>query len=193
MLPFGDQTSKSPGNKSAKIQARVGRDVSCLGGGGSNFYCRLRMYNSLRQGKFNVRARKTSYTPFKLRVDFREIGGCLAAAGGSSDEGSKSPDSQCISGCDGLQSVILIITAIPITTSYSELEQVRPIGGTYMTRHSADCTFTKVKIWLKITMLCICFAKKLASNLHSAILRLNQMFKTCAYSLPYHVEIPRVP
>ena len=151
MLPFGDQTSKSPGNKSAKIQARVGRDGS--NGDGGNFYCRLRMYNSLRQGKFNVRARKTSYTPFKLRVDFREIGGCLAAAVGSSDEGSKSPDSQCISGCDGLQSVILIITAIPITTSYSELEQVRPIGGTYMTRHSADCTFTKVRIQHEMIML----------------------------------------
>jgi hypothetical protein len=38
--------------------------------GCSTFYCRLRMYNGLKQGKFSIRARKTIYNPVKLGVYF---------------------------------------------------------------------------------------------------------------------------
>ena len=91
--------------------------------------------------------------PFKLRVEFREVGciNVVPSAGGattSSEEGSsaKSPTSQCLSefSKSGLQSFILIITAVPITILYTEPDQVGPLGETFMTRHSADCTFKKV-------------------------------------------------
>ena len=91
--------------------------------------------------------------PFKLRVEFREVG-CInvvpsAGATTSSEEersSAKSPTSQCLSefSKSGLQSFILIITAVPITILYSEPDQVGPLGETFMTRHSADCTFKKV-------------------------------------------------
>lgn len=119
------------------------------------------------QGKFSVKARKTNYTPFKLRVDFREIGACTGGSlgGHSSDEGSRSPDSQSIEAAAaaaasaaggveaglasrgveaGLHSVCLIITAVPIVSAYSETDQVNPFGATFITRHSAGCVYSKV-------------------------------------------------
>ena len=95
--------------------------------------------------------------PFKLRVEFREVG-CInvvpsAGATTSSEEersSAKSPTSQCLSefSKSGLQSFILIITAVPITILYSEPDQIGPLGETFMTRHSADCTFKKVMLLL---------------------------------------------
>ena len=38
---------------------------------GNNFYCRLRLYNGLKQGRFSVKERKTIYNPFKLGVCFK--------------------------------------------------------------------------------------------------------------------------
>jgi hypothetical protein len=156
MLPFGDnlKTPSKPGEAKGSGGTNVGSGLPEHGG---NFYCRLRMYNSLKQGKFSVRARKTVYTPFKLRVDFREIGACTASSlggGHSSDEGSRSPDSQSIEAAAaaatgveaGLQSVCLIITAVPVVSAYSEPDQVNPFGATFITRHNATCSFTKVRL-----------------------------------------------
>ena len=39
----------------------------------NDFYCRLRRYQGLKQGKYSVKARKTVYTPFCLGVRFNEI------------------------------------------------------------------------------------------------------------------------
>ena len=158
MLPFGDnlktptpsQASKAGGVPPVSVRSA---NTGCLtpNDQGGNFFCRLRMYNSLKQGKFSVRARKTMYTPFKLRVDFREIGTCSPVSLGgahSSDEGSRSPDSQSMeatTGEAGLHSVCLIITAVPIVTAYTDPEQVNPFGATLITRHSSSCIYTKVR------------------------------------------------
>ena len=40
-------------------------------GGGGSFYCRLRLYNGLKQGRFSVKERRTTYNPFKLAVCFK--------------------------------------------------------------------------------------------------------------------------
>ena len=167
MLPFGEKNSV----KITTSQSGVTTDNSgrfCRDG--ENFYCRLRMYNSLKQGKFNVRGRKTVHSPFKLRVDFREIGVLPSVGGGSSDEGSKTPDSQCLSGCEqvGLQSVILIITAVPITILYTEKDQMNPLKGNFMTRHSSDCTFKKVTLY--------CYLKFHVSLKSNIILRQLKIF-----------------
>jgi hypothetical protein len=37
----------------------------------NTFYCRLRLYNGLRQGKYSIRERTTTYNPFKLAVCFK--------------------------------------------------------------------------------------------------------------------------
>ena len=42
-----------------------------LAGPSQNFYCRLRMYNGLKGGRFSVKERKTIYNPFKLAVCFK--------------------------------------------------------------------------------------------------------------------------
>ena len=39
----------------------------------NDFYCRLRRYQGLKQGKYSVKARKTVYTSFCLGVRFNEI------------------------------------------------------------------------------------------------------------------------
>ena len=60
----------------------------------NDFYCRLRQYQGLKQGKYSVKARKTVYTPFCLGVRFNEIEMPVAAAstqqgqGGAGDKGS---------------------------------------------------------------------------------------------------------
>lgn len=146
MLPFGGQgkVSNAPGPPGGGVVDGGASNGSLSGG---NFFCRLRMYNSLKQGKFSIRARKTVYTPFKLRVDFREIGAACSGAGslGGSDEGSRSPaDSHGVEPEAGLQSVCLIITAVPLTTAYTEAEQVNPFGATFMTRHTSNCVYSKV-------------------------------------------------
>ena len=68
-LPFGDQLKGKTGLSGEKpnlMNPGSGRRTN-------TFYCRLRMYNSLRQGKFSVRERKTIYNPFKLAVCFKVL------------------------------------------------------------------------------------------------------------------------
>ena len=141
MLPFGDLKNGQSGKTSTVRSAGL-----IPADAGHSFFCRLRTYNSLKKGKFSVRNQKTIYTPFKLRVDFREIGACT----GESEVGSRSPKSgsgvEVASGGEsGLQSVCLIIAAVPIVSAYTQPDQVLPPGGAiFITRHSAASIFTKV-------------------------------------------------
>ena len=156
MLPFGD-LNKNPSKMEKEEGAGAGktstvmRSSVALFDASHSFFCRLRMYNSLKQGKFSVRNQNTVYTPFKLRVDFREIGACTAdpavtsEVGSSPKSGSMSEATSGHSGNEvGIQSVCLIIAAIPLTTAYNQADQMNPVGGTFMTRHSAAGKYTKV-------------------------------------------------
>ena len=143
MLPFGDLKNQS--GKTSTV-----RSTGLVSEAGHSFFCRLRTYNSLKKGNYSVRNQKTIYTPFKLRVDFREIGACTDGSLPASEVGSRSPKSGSVvevtSGGElGLQSVCLIIAAVPIVSAYTQPDQVLPPGGAvFITRHSAAGTFTKV-------------------------------------------------
>lgn len=152
MLPFGDLKNPSRGvsgveggKTSLHPNTRSTGLLDTISDASHSFFCRLRMYNSLKQGKFSVRNQNTTYTPFKLRVDFREIGACTDPA---SEIGSspKSPESSNHSLNEmGLQSVCLIIAATPLTSAYTQGDQETPgLGGPFITRHSAAGKYTKV-------------------------------------------------
>lgn len=154
MLPFGDLKNGQSGCKTSTVnRCSTGLVQAAETAAGHSFFCRLRTYNSLKKGKYSVRNQKTIYTPFKLRVDFREIGACGGTDGSlpASEVGSRSPKSGSVvevasGGTElGLQSVCLIIAAVPIVSAYTQPDQVLPPGGAvFITRHSAAGTFTKV-------------------------------------------------
>ena len=60
---------------------------SKINGESNDFYCRLRRYQGLKQGKYSVKARKTVYTPFCLGVRFNEITGAGESGGGGGGGG----------------------------------------------------------------------------------------------------------
>ncbi len=66
VLPFGDQMK---GQKGSSLDPSKNKEN--LGNSGSNIFCRLRMYNGLKAGKFSVKDRKTVYQAFKLGVYFK--------------------------------------------------------------------------------------------------------------------------
>ncbi len=52
-------------------QSSTEKTFGTIGNLSSSFFCRMRLYNSLRQGRFSVKDRKTTYLPVKLGVCFK--------------------------------------------------------------------------------------------------------------------------
>ena len=96
------------------------------------FFCRIRAYNGLKHG-FTIKERKTRYCPFKLVVCFSEVDK------DASISSTKSPF--------GHQIIYMFITAIPITTAYTESFQGGPIKlnsgqSEFVSKHTSQGKFS---------------------------------------------------
>merc|ERR550532_1102146 len=96
------------------------------------FFCRIRAYNGLKHG-FTIKERKTRYCPFKLVVCFSEVDK------DASISSTKSPF--------GHQIIYMFITAIPITTAYTESFQEGPIKlntgqNEFVSKHTSQGKFS---------------------------------------------------
>merc|ERR1719350_2475732 len=96
------------------------------------FFCRIRAYNGLKHG-FTIKERKTRYCPFKLVVCFSEVDK------DASISSTKSPL--------GHQIIYMFITAIPITSAYTESFQEGPIKlnsgqGEFVSKHTSQGKFS---------------------------------------------------
>ena len=96
------------------------------------FFCRIRAYNGLKHG-FTIKERKTRYCPFKLVVCFSEVDK------DASISSTKSPY--------GHQIIYMFITAIPITTAYTESFQEGPIKlntgqNEFVSKHTSQGKFS---------------------------------------------------
>ncbi|KAK4299765.1 hypothetical protein Pmani_027984 [Petrolisthes manimaculis] len=92
---------------------------------GTSFFCRMRMYHSLRTSGFGVRNKRTEYQPCKMVLKF--------------------PDPSCMnetaSTC-GPNSSLLLAEIIPIKSVY-QVPKETPAMGTFSTRHSLSCNFSE--------------------------------------------------
>ncbi len=61
----GDDAAAAAVAAAAGKGRKSGGILDAAGGGGNVFYCRLRLYNGLKQGRFSVKDRKTVYNPFR--------------------------------------------------------------------------------------------------------------------------------
>ena len=96
------------------------------------FFCRIRAYNGLKHG-FTIKERKTRYCPFKLVVCFSEVDK------DASISSTKSPL--------GHQIIYMFITAIPITSAYTESFQEGPIKlnsgqSEFVSKHTSQGKFS---------------------------------------------------
>lgn len=129
----------------------------------SSFFCRLRQYNGLKQGIFTVKERKTVYNPFKLTLCFKvtslgklmymhdkrvccNASSCLFQEVPPSAEHTSSSDDEVtptaadgsVASKYGLQSVCLIITAIPLESAYILRDQTGPFHVSRQSREGPD-------------------------------------------------------
>ncbi|XP_045105922.1 period circadian protein-like isoform X2 [Portunus trituberculatus] len=92
---------------------------------GTSFFCRMRMYHSLRSSGFGVRNKRTIYKPCKMILKFHDPT-CL-------DETA----STC-----GSNSSLLLAEVIPIQSIYQVPEET-PAMGSFSIRHTASCNFSE--------------------------------------------------
>ena len=117
----------------------------------NHFFCRLRMYNGLKAGRYLVKGRKTGYVPFKLICCFKEIesssknleneeagGGNNATTPGSNRK--KSNKRYTLTP----QSVCLLITCIPLKSAFKKPNEPGPFKTQFMTKHNSACQLTEI-------------------------------------------------
>ncbi|GBM95439.1 Period circadian protein [Araneus ventricosus] len=91
----------------------------------NTFFCRLRLYQGLKQGYYSVSDRKTEYKPFKITLHINEL----------------IVDDMCVEKPSG--TLCVKATATHVSSAYSVPEEI-PAMTSFSTRHTASCHFSHV-------------------------------------------------